>query len=142
MKEYVVKLGGRDCRLLYTLDEREELEQMFPRADGTPGSLGALVQGHMLGAGSFRVQVAIVWAGVRHLGKKYAIDYVRECMAKATKEDGLLAITRPAWRSILASGVLGRVVEESEPEPEGDPEETEAGDGDPKADPVSDGTKA
>lgn len=108
MKHHSVTLDGKVCSLNYTVDDRETIEGMYPRPDGTPGSMGAMARDNLIGAGSFRVQVALVWVGVRHLGAAWTFDRVREAMVKATQNGGIGAILRPTYDEILASGCLGR----------------------------------
>ena len=126
MKEYHVYMDGHQLVLRYTLAEREWIEDQFKRPDGTPGSLGALVQGHLLGAGSVVVQATLVAAGLRHYkGNKWDVDKVKAEFAKATlSEDGVKSLNTAAFKAILTSGVCGRVVEDPD-EAEGKEQEAE-----------------
>jgi hypothetical protein len=119
-KSYSVTIDGKAFPLKYGVDEREGIEDSFPRPDGTPGNLSTLVQGNCVGSGgSFKVQTMIVFYGLRHHGKVITYEKVRDAMAKAMKNGGVgLAFIAPARNSIFLSGVLGKVVD-PEPEPEG-----------------------
>lgn len=126
-----VTLDGKACTLKFGPDERELLEATFPRPDGTPGSMGSMVRGNLIESGSFRVQTMLVWLGVRHQGKAWTYDRVREAMVKATQNGGVGAILAPTRDAIVASGVLGRaIVVEEEQEEQADPKAA-AGTGEP-----------
>lgn len=115
MKSYSVTLDGKACALHYTIDDREEVEGMFPRPDGTPGNFPAMVRENLIAGGSFRMQCVLVWAGVRHLGKQWTYEKVHAAMEKATRNGGVKEILEPAFKCILAEGVLGNVVVPKEP---------------------------
>lgn len=115
MKTYKVELGGRSWSLKYTLDDREEIESAFPKPDGTPGSMGQLVRDHLIGAGAFKVLNLILWAGMRHEEPKLTADKVKTWLSKATE---FTTIRRTTWKAVLASGVLGSVIDEPEEEPD------------------------
>lgn len=124
-----VTLDGKSCVLKYGPDERETIEALFPR-DGMPGSMGELVRLNLLNPGSLRVQTALVWVGVRHLGKTWTNERVRGALVKAMQNGGVSEILTPTLDEILASGVLGKVVEaEAEPEPDADPKVAERSEG-------------
>lgn len=133
---YSVTLDGKVCVLKYTMDDRELVEATFPRPDGTPGSMGSMARENLIQSGSFKVQTMLVWTGVRHLGKSWTFDRVRESMGKATQNGGMGEILQPALKAILASGVLGRIVEEA---PEPVPEEESAASGKAPTEPGSTG---
>lgn len=116
MKNHTVTLGGKVYALEYTVDDREEIEDTYKRPDGTPCAMGQLVRDNLVTTGSFRVQATLVWIGVRQHKVTYA--KVRDAMAAATKNGGLGEILQPVRTAILASGVLGRVIEMPEPEAE------------------------
>lgn len=124
MKTHSVTLDGKVCSLKYGIDERELVEAFFPRPDGTPGSMGALVREHLIGSGSFKVQATLVWVGVKHLGKAWTLERVRAALDAAMKKEGVSTVLRPVTAAILASACLGKAVED-EPEPA----ETEGGEG-------------
>lgn len=127
-----VKLDGKEVTLKYGPDDRELIEATFPRPDGTPGSMGAMVRGNLIETGSLRVQSTLVWLGVRHQGKAWTYERVREALIKATQNGGLGTILTPTLAGILASGVLGRIVEDKEPEePVVDDPKAGAGSGEP-----------
>lgn len=122
-KSYSVDIDGKAYTLKYGIDDRETVEATFPRPDGTPGSLGAMVRGNLIEAGSFKLQTTIIWAGLRHNGKACTYDKVRDAMVKASQNGGIGALLEPVRNAILASGVLGRIVD---PEPEPEDEEGKA----------------
>ena len=117
-KTYYVHLGGQARALKYTLADREWVESQFPRADGTPASLGALVRSHLVDAGSIKVQSTILAAGLRHLGDEWTPDRVRTELGKedALTKGILKSYLVPAFHSILASGVMGTIIENPEGE--------------------------
>src|SRR5437899_10821587 len=104
MKNQTVTLDGKVCVLKYTIDERELIEAAFPRPDGTPGSLGAMVRGNLIETGSFRLQCHLIYLGVKHQGKAWNYNRVREALIKATQNGGVGKILEAARVEILASG--------------------------------------
>lgn len=116
-----VTIDGKPCVLKYGADERELIEENFKRDDGRPGSLPAMVREDLITSGSFKVQVVIVWAGLKHYGRNMSYDRVRAAMIEATQNEGVQAtFLTPARDALFASGVLGRAVVQPTPEPEPD----------------------
>src|SRR5262245_442473 len=124
--ETKVKLGGRDWDLVYTLWDREAIEEAFPRPSGTPGILLDLIQDHCSSArGSFRVQATVLWAGMRHQRKNLTVEKVKEWIAEYLKSGAgsVVDLLGPALRALgrdAAAGVAVKVEEEPDPAP--DPE--------------------
>jgi len=119
-KEYFVTLGGRTRALRITLDDREAVEGMFPRPDGTPNNLMDLCVGHLYSVrGSLKVQAAVVWACLRQDGRT-SLEDVGGWLKEAFKPGGKpIEILRPVVACISSSGVLGFTVEEKADDPEG-----------------------
>lgn len=122
MKTYTVNLGGETLELLYRMQDRDAVETMFPRQDGTPGSLANMVREHCLtGGGAFSVMAALLWAGLAHLGPKWDLSKVRVEFGKvvqASVPGGVSAINTAVFRAISTSGVLGFVRDPEEEKPE------------------------
>lgn len=118
MNTYSVTLGGETLDLKYRVGDRELVEDMFPRDDGSPGSFGGLMNAHLIrNGGAFKVQVAFLWAGLNHLGSKWNIEKIREAFGKQiVTGEGLRDINTAMVKAILASGVLGTIIEE-DPDP-------------------------
>jgi len=121
VKEYTVEIDGQPRLLKYRLQDRETIEAMFPRPDGSPASLAALVRGHLFQSGSIAVQTAMVWAGLRHLGNKWTVERVSAAMDAASQNGGIKKLTDAVREAIVMSGVLGSVpdIEDDEEDEEG-----------------------
>ena len=117
--KYKVYLGDRSRGLRYTYKDRVQLEEMFPRPDGTPGNLTSLIEGHLVnpGGGSFRVQSTLLWKGLHCVNNKISLLKVQEWLEKHVKENGDLAtIYRPVINAFFSSGVLGKVIDDAFPD--------------------------
>jgi len=117
-REFTVTLGGRELPLRYDVfgTDVEEMEDEFRRPDGTPGSILELAREHLLKAGSLKVQVALLWYGVRH-NKGLTRDQVRRWYLQHTQDGGKRGdLLLPVWRALVVSGVLGFIGEIEEPE--------------------------
>lgn len=120
MKKYSVTLGAESLDLKYRISDREAVEDMFPRADGSPGSFGGLMNAHLIrNGGAFKVQSAFLWAGLNYIGSKWTQEKVHDEFAKQiTTGEGLRDINTAMVKAILASGVLGQVIQDdAEDEP-------------------------
>ena len=103
-----INLGGKLRRLRYEVDDREELESMFPRPDGTPGNLYSFIAQHFSLTGSFAIQAAVVWVGLRRCDGTVTLGKTREWLAASNAAGGKLAdVLRPVANVILYSGVCG-----------------------------------
>jgi hypothetical protein len=114
--KYKVYLGNRDRGLRYTVADRERLEGMFPRPDGTPNALIDLIQNHIVANGSFAVQAAVVWAGLNRVDSKITLSKVKDWLEKETQTKGEATvglILRTTLNAVFASGVLGKVIEDA-----------------------------
>ena len=114
--KYKVYLGGRERGLRYTLEDRERLEGMFPRPDGTPNDLPALVQNHLVGSGALSVQVALLWKGLHTVDKRIQQNKVKEWLQKEVDGGGdapLQPVFRAVFNAIFESGVLGVVIKDA-----------------------------
>ena len=113
MKTYTVTLGGQTLELLYRMQDRDAVENMFPRSDNTPGSMVNMVGEHCLkGGGSFSVMAALLWAGLAHLGSEWDLSRVRVEFGKivqASVPGGVSAINTAIYKAVFTSGVLGFV---------------------------------
>lgn len=112
-KTFTITLGGEALALRYKLEDREAVEALFPNSDGTPGNLLNLVRGHLERSGSIRVQIAILWGGLRHLGKQWTIELVAAAVQAHIEAGGLANddLFGVAYKAILAHGALGRVID-------------------------------
>jgi hypothetical protein len=110
---YSVKFAGEDRPLRFRLEDREWVEEQFPRADGTPGSLNQLVAGHLgVVGGSLKVQATITAAGLRHLGKEWTVDKVKAEIADLIASGGdVRLMVSEVLKAMCADGVLGRVID-------------------------------
>ena len=114
-KQYFVELGGAHYELRYRVEDREWVEDQFPRPDGTPNGLGALVNGHIVRGGAIGVQSVVIAGGLRHLNnKRLTADKIKEHIFEASKNGGASEILTPLFKCILASGVLGTIVEDKD----------------------------
>ena len=122
--KYKVYLGGRERGLRYTLEDREKLEGMFPRPDGTPNDLMSLVQNHLIGSGAFGVQAALLWAGMHRVDSRLQLAKVKTWLEKHVEEgQELKAIYVPMFNAIMESGVLGAIIKDAITGEEEDEEE-------------------
>lgn len=110
-RDNLIELGGEILRLHYTFDDREVIELMFRRADNSPGGLTMLASQHLVRNGSFLVQTAIVWAGLRHLERQdLSLKKVRELLqAEAKRKGAVQKILISVQEELMTSGVLGEV---------------------------------
>ena len=112
--KYKVYLGGRERGLRYTVKEREALEALYPRPDGTPNDLMGLVQTHLVSPGAFSVQAALLWAGLHCVDSRIRQDKVKEWLSKHVEEgQQMKAIFIPVFNAIMESGVLGAVLKDA-----------------------------
>lgn len=112
--KYKVYLGGRERGLRYTLEDRERLEGMFPRPDGTPNDLMSLVQNHLVTSGAFHVQAALLWAGLHRVDSRLQMGKVKSWLEKHVEEgQELRAVYTPVFNAIFESGVLGKVIKDA-----------------------------
>jgi len=111
--KYKVYLGGRERGLRYTLEDRERLEGMFPRPDGTPNDLLGLVQNHLINSGSVSVQAALLWAGLHRVDSRIQLNKVKEWLQKEAETSNLKAVFIPVFNAIFESGVLGTVIKDA-----------------------------
>jgi len=113
MRQFTVTLSGKTLDLKYRLDDREAVEALFPRADGTPAGLSALVSEHLIkNGGSFKVQTALLWGALAHLGGDWTIERVKEEFGKLmTAGGGVRNVNTAVFNAIISSGVLGVVVD-------------------------------
>jgi hypothetical protein len=116
--KYKVYLGGRERGLRYTLEDRERLEGMFPRPDGTPNDLPTIVQNHMVGSGAFSVQAALLWKGLHTVDKRIQLGKVKEWLQKEVdaskgETNPLQPVFRAVFNAIFESGVLGVVIKDA-----------------------------
>lgn len=120
MDEFYVDLGGKRRQLRFDLTDREEIEGLFPRPDGSPASLGVLLRDHLIGPGSFRVQVTILFFGLRFHSKGLTEDQVRSWVQDYLKGEGakLSDLMIVVAKAIHVSGVLGYVGKLREAAPE------------------------
>jgi hypothetical protein len=110
MSDFHTTVGGQTRRVIYTLDDREAVEEIFTRPDGTPGSLWALAT-----SGSIKALVAVLWGGLRH-DESVTLDLCKKWVAEHLKGGGGLSqIMQPVADCILASGVLGFTMLKPEP---------------------------
>lgn len=120
-QQYFVELGGAHYELRYRMDDREWIESQFTRPDGTPGGLGSLLNGHLARGGSLAVQAVIIAGGLRHLNnKRLTAEKIKEHIFEHSKNGGASEILTPAFKAVLASGVLGVVVEDEKEADEGE----------------------
>jgi len=116
-KEFTLMLDGQPRKLLYTMDDREDIEEMFPGPDGTPANLGRLVANHVVSHGSFKVLATITWAGLRHLGNSWTLGKVKELLSKEVQNgNNLHKFVQPVAKAVMASGVLGKQYDVSDEE--------------------------
>ena len=107
-REYTVYLDGTTRTLKYKVSDREAIEELFLRGDGTPTSLWTLMSTHLVGAGSIKVQKALLWGGLRHLGEKWTLEKVGTDLQRALDEGTLLKdINTTVFKALMISGVLG-----------------------------------
>jgi len=114
MRQFTVTLSGKTLDLKYRLDDREAVEALFPRADGTPAGLSALVSEHLIkNGGSFKVQTALLWGALAHLpGDAWTIERVKEEFGKLmVAGGGVRNVNTAVFNAIISSGVLGVVVD-------------------------------
>lgn len=126
MKEFTVKLGGKDLVLKYTRQERRELEARYKKGlreiileDVYPLDS----KNEPTGGGKLESQIAFLYFGLRHgdFGKKKLTESkVDEWVADAVENHGghMLIYLTEAFRACMASGVLGYVIQTSEVEEE------------------------
>ena len=106
--KYTVHLGGRDRGLRFTLDDREALEGLFPRPDGTPCNLWELLQNHFMKPGSLAVQTAILWRALYSNDNRITMENVRKWLRQYLDGGGKpTPIFKTVWDAALESGVLG-----------------------------------
>ncbi len=124
--KYKVFLGNRSRGLRYTYKDRVQLEDMFPRPDGTPGNLTSLIEVHLVnpGGGAFRVQSTLLWKGLHCVNSKISLLKVQEWLEKHVADNGdLAAIYRPTINAFFASGVLGKIIDDAFPDVDVDADE-------------------
>ena len=117
MKDYFINVGGKDRRLVYTADDREAVERLFPY-EGQPGNLRQLMQRNGFfessGSGSFEVQATILWAGLQHESPTLSVQKVKGWIKDhLTARRHIALLSAPAAAAILEQGVLGYVVDVS-----------------------------
>ena len=111
--KYKVYLGGRERGLRYTLEDRETLEGMFPRNDGTPNDIFTLVR-HIIEGGSFAVQAALLWKGVQRVDSRITLAKVKDWLTKHVAEGSdLKVIYTQVFNAIMESGITGTTVKDA-----------------------------
>jgi len=133
--KYKVHIGGRDRGLRYTLEDREILEGMFPRGDGTPNDLLGLLRQHLVASGSIAVQAALLWAGLHRVDSRINLKKVKDWLQKEMEGNSvaLKEIFVPVFNAVFESGCLGMVVKEAITKDDLESEEEESEEEDPKA---------
>lgn len=122
--KYKVYLGGRERGLRYTVEDRQRVEDMFPRPDGTPNPLPDLMENHLVGTGAFAVQAAILWAGLHRVDSRIQLGKVKEWLQKESEHGNFGPLFRPVFNAVFESGVLGvTIVDAVTDVPEGEDEE-------------------
>ncbi len=138
MKEYSVRLGGKDRRLFYDTKARRDIEHAFA-FQGQPAKMLELVQSHFRPdqAGSYEVQVVMLWAGIRNSKRGLTAEETGLWLTAELKAGKHIAeFIVPALRAIGASGCLGftfELPEEGVDEPEPDEEGKALPPGEPPA---------
>jgi hypothetical protein len=121
-KSYTVTWGTRTIDLKYTRAERELLEQRFGIGlqQLITTKVLPVVNGQVQG-GLISAQIALVHAGLKHDGPKLTEKAVGEWVDELSKtEEGVFPVVISAARAVGASGVLGRVIVDDEPDEESD----------------------
>ena len=131
--KYKVHLGGRDRGLRYTLEDREHLEGMFPRPDGTPNDIYTIVQ-HIVGGGSHAVQAAILWVGLKRVDSRITLAKTKDWLGKHIGEGSELKVVyTPVFNAVMESGITGTIIKDAVLEVDEDAEPPKAKGAQPKS---------
>ncbi len=130
MKEFYVRMGGKDRLLFYDTAARRAIETAFA-FNGQPAKMLDLIQNHFRPdqPGSFEVQATILWAGIRQSKKGLTVEetgiwITKELTgSKDTPPRHIAELIVPALKAIGVSGCLGFTFELPEEEPEEEPDE-------------------
>jgi hypothetical protein len=125
MREYTVRLGGKERVLFFDTPERRAIEHAFAY-EGQPARMLDLIQNHFRPdqPGSFEVQTTILWAGIRKSKRGLTVEETGLWISAELKAGRHIAeLIVPALRAIGESGCLGftfSLPEEGVDEPEPD----------------------
>ncbi len=108
--KYKVHLGGRDRGLRYTMEDRDQLERLFPRPDGTPNDIITIL-GH-LDKGAYAVQTAILWVGLKRVDSRINLPKVKEWLTKHISEGSeLRVIYNQVFKATMFDGITGKSID-------------------------------